>query len=275
MGIADAMTSPLEYGPPDGEREFDAYGAIILDAFMFPQEPPTPTHAWRELVDGGGAVRVVRAGGQILGGLVRFEMGQWFGGKLVPSNAIAAVAAAPQHRGRGAAAFLMQSLIAELHRDGVALSAFYPATHTLYRRAGYEFAGVNLDYRIAVREMVTPRSALRARPMTAEDEPALARMHHARVADARGPFERGRHLWNGAIRPEKRLFAYVFEHEGQPEGYIVMTRRRAGTTSISSSPITSPSRGARPHPSSGSWPSTARSRKTSCSPEAPWSPCWA
>lgn len=229
MGAGEPpMPPPLDYGPPRDERELDAYGAIIRDAFLFPREPPTPTHAWKELVDGEGGVRIVRAGSDVLGGLARFELGQWFSGKLVPSNAIAAVAIAPQHRGRGAAAHLMKSLVGELHRDGVALSVLYPATHTLYRRAGYEFAGVNIDYRVATRGMDVPRStapALRVRPMVPEDEATVARLHRARVADVRGPFERNRHLWNGALRPDKRVFAYVFEHEGQAEGYVVMTRR--------------------------------------------------
>jgi predicted acetyltransferase len=61
---------------------------------------------------------------------------------------IAAVGIAPQYRGTGAAIALMQHTLNEIHAKGIAISALYPATQRLYRKAGYEQAGNRCSWEI-------------------------------------------------------------------------------------------------------------------------------
>ena len=54
---------------------------------------------------------------------------------------IGAVGVLPENWGRGAGSRLMQRTLRELREGGFCLSTLYPATLTLYRKAGYECAG--------------------------------------------------------------------------------------------------------------------------------------
>lgn len=127
----------FRYGRATAWDEALRYGAISADAFLMP--PGLETTFLKIL--GWEAVRTIERRGELLGGLVLLPLGQWFGGRSVSMAGIGSVAIAPHARGDGAAAFLMQSVLAEAHDQGFALSTLYPATQRLYRQAGYEQAG--------------------------------------------------------------------------------------------------------------------------------------
>ena len=221
------MTTALEYGPPAAEGEVSAYAEIAHHALFAPDARQTPDDLARVLTDGAD-VRVVRAAGQVVAGLAVVRASQWFGGNLVPSSAVVAVAVAPLHRGRGVGAFLMRSLVTELRAGGDALSALYPATLTLYRAAGYELAGVHLEHAIPSRAFDGAKgdADVELRPMTDADQPMLDEVHRARVRHDNGPFERTAYLWKGALAARQRSERYVLLRSGCCVGYVATTHRK-------------------------------------------------
>jgi predicted acetyltransferase len=222
------MSTEIDYAPPADERELRAYADILMQSLHPPGESLSVADMCRAFAHGGAEVRLVRVGGMVAGGLASYPGCQWFAGRAVPSGAVADVAIAPEYRGRGAGACLMRGLVLELQRSGVALSVLYPSTQTLYRRAGYEIAGTHLEYQLETRGMAAPRSDVVVRPMTGEDAGVVEAAYRARMLDARGPFDRGRHLWSIARAAGKpNVSRYVLEVNGALEGYLVVQRRAA------------------------------------------------
>src|SRR6266516_3293131 len=82
-----------------------------------------------------------------------YDLRQWFGGRAVPMAGIASVATVPERRGSGIATELMRSVMRAARRDGKPIATLYPATVTVYRRLGYEYAGFHTEYRIPTRDL--------------------------------------------------------------------------------------------------------------------------
>jgi len=225
---------PYQYGAPADETELRALGDVVIAALA----PTLPTDdvvttRWIERVSSGVDPRVVRdSQGRVAGGLVNIPQGQWFGGRSVSTGAITAVGVAPEHRGRGAASQLMAGLIRELHQRNVALSCLYPATQPVYRSADYERAGQHYRYRLQLPPVLQrDDGVLRARPMLAEDEPAVRAIYNLNARNSTGWFDRSDWFWQRMILHSHRyrLRSYVFERDGSIEAYISFTHEAEPT----------------------------------------------
>src|SRR5262245_55801150 len=135
------MTTPPNYGPPRDEREFASWMAIVHRSFGLPlAELP----AWSVQL-GENTARVSRDRGAVIGALALLDMGQWFGGRSVPTGGVVAVGVEPFARGAGHGGALMRAVLGELAEKRCALSTLFPATNTFYRACGYEIAGARYD----------------------------------------------------------------------------------------------------------------------------------
>ncbi len=164
-------------------------------------------------------IRVLRSGkdGDVLGGLMVVPMGQWFGGRSVPMVGISGVGISPSARGRGAATELMRRTVRELHKGGTALSALYPATLPLYRRAGYETAGGCWRVTIPGRELPRTSRTLTSRPFEPRDERQVRAVYAAQAKYRPGWLDRGPYIWHRTRR----------ELDGNPaRGHVLCDGRR-------------------------------------------------
>jgi predicted acetyltransferase len=93
-------------------------------------------------------VLVASMAGQIAATAQGFSMDQWFGGRPVRMIGVASVATHPLHRGTGVGTEVTGRLLEEARDQGHALATLYPATVPVYRRLGFEYAGVFLTYRV-------------------------------------------------------------------------------------------------------------------------------
>jgi len=154
-------------------------------------------------------------------------MGQWFGGKTVPMTGVAAVGVAAAARGRGAAHTLMTRSVNELHDRGIALSALYPATHTLYRKSGYERAGGYYAIRLDAEDVLLRDRALALRPLGPGDETAVRETYRASASGRNGALDRGPYIWDRVTEPRgERARGYgVFDGE-HLAGYLYLLQRR-------------------------------------------------
>lgn len=181
--------------------------------------------------EGAENVRLIRRGGSLAGGLAVRPMGQWFGGRSVPMTGIRCVAIAPEHRGGGAASVLMQAVMTELYEQGVALSTLYPATQPVYRRVGYERAGVRLQYRLPVRTLRVRDREVTMRPIEPADHPAVKECYDVHAQRAAGNLDRGAFLWRRVLDPPPWVMhvrGYLIEGESGVEGYIVCVEHDRG-----------------------------------------------
>jgi predicted acetyltransferase len=214
--------SEIEFGPLGGEEELQALSGFLSWAFGFPQLEA------RVLLERGGLqeVLVARRSGRLLGGLLRIPMGQWFGGRSVPMLGIAGVAVAPEARGQKVALSLMTAALRAARASGMALSALYPATVTLYRAVGYELAGSRCRYTGECKNLPLYRSELGVRQLTVADQPIVEELY-TRVARHRpGYLDRGPYVWRRVreSRSEPHLGYLVIGAEG-PEGYVYLSQK--------------------------------------------------
>lgn len=214
----------LEFGPIR-EDELIPY-ATLLDHAFGDNPSPTQETTWQRQA-GLDSFRVVRASGQLASGMGMLRMGQWFGGRSVPTSGIVAVVVAPEHRGGGVGSFMMRTALEEMRADGLALSALYASTQGVYRRLGYEQAGVSVGYRVPLATLPTRDKSLDLRAATAADEPAMHQLYTEQARRTNGNLDRHAVMWEWILRERPPVNAYIVERDGTPEGYVVYAQRTA------------------------------------------------
>jgi predicted acetyltransferase len=152
------------------------------------------------------------------GGLCLIPMGQYFGGRSVPMTGIGGVAVRPERRGGGVATRLMIDAVRELHGKGVALSALYPATETLYRRAGYEQAGSQFTLRIDLATIRLRERDLPAEPITDDNMETVRGIQRAYAVGHPGNLDRDASQWH-SLRYKKDGVLFG------DEAYVIYTTR--------------------------------------------------
>ncbi|HEY3245525.1 MAG TPA: GNAT family N-acetyltransferase [Phycisphaerae bacterium] len=224
MGGEQPLATNPSYAPPRDDEEIARIGEVLAHAFLFPVERA------RAYLERGGLenVRVIRDGGDVQGALLILPMGQWFGERAVPMAGIAAVGIAPDHRGRGAGTRLMRAVVEELHANGTPLSALYPATQPIYRRQGYEQAGMHFEVRLPTDHIHVHDRTLELRPTRPDDQPAIEELYRRSARRAPGNLERHHLIWHRVREsPEDKVQGFCVGRDGQLEGYVYYMQKRA------------------------------------------------
>lgn len=221
------MTHRLSFGTIRNDAELEAQAGNEALAFNTPYDSCV---SWLRTTR--DHVRVVRAGRDVVGGLVQYDMGLFLGGRSVRNFGIAGVAITPTARGRGAARSLMAATLSELHDAGVAVSTLYPTTFTLYGRAGYAVAGHRYQYRLPLAGLGRIRASGELRRLDPEtDAGELARLYRRLAANRPGWLDRNEHIWQRVHNhPAGRdVHGYVLPaDDGAVDGYVVYTLGAVG-----------------------------------------------
>ncbi len=220
----------LEIGHPADETEVRAFVATVGEALFF-SGTDADRDTWVER-EGRENIRVARLGGRVAGGLTVQRMGQWFGGRSVPMGAVRAVGVAPEYRASGIASGLMRAALEELYRDGVPLSVLYAATQPVYRRPGFELAGMRLSYRLPTRGIDVRDRALELRRIEPSDHEAIHEAYAERARRTSGNLDRSPWSWQRILDPppwNKKTHGFLVTREGRVEGYVVYTQQAGDT----------------------------------------------
>ncbi len=154
-----------------------------------------------------------------------YDLRQWFGGRAVPMAGIASVATLPERRGGGIASDLMRSVMRAARRDGKAIATLYPATVTVYRRLGFEYAGTYTEYRVPTRELPRDTAKVQVDEYRDEDLDALKACYRRYAATQNGLAEGDDDQWwerrvlRRGFTPEQQTRAAVVRGPGGLEGY--------------------------------------------------------
>ena len=216
------MNDASAYGLPIGE-ELERLAAVLSEAFT---APPDGVRRRLDLL-GTERLRVLRKGGSVQAGLWLYDMGQFWGGRPVPMTGVAAVGVAPESRGGGSGFTLMKSAMEELRERGVALSALYPATQALYRKVGFDQAGIRYQVEIPSNLIGVRDRTLPVRPLTEDDIPAVRDAYRAFARERNGHLDRCDPIWFRIRRPaEEPAKGYAVEEDGRITGYLYFTAHR-------------------------------------------------
>lgn len=208
-------------------EDLDEVAHILAHAFAL---PVAEEHQWFDSV-GRDNLRVVRASGHPVGALGLIPMGQFFGGQSVAMTGIAGVGVRPDVQGRGVATQMMQQMLRELHGAGVALSALYGSTLSLYRKVGYETAGCRFEAGLLPQHIeIDDRRAAIRRP-TPADVPRVEAFYRTQAAAVAGHLDRGPYIWRRIVAERFGIPAHgmlVEDDDGELIGYVFY-RKRLGT----------------------------------------------
>lgn len=217
------MSAELSIGAPRDERELAAFVEIACESLGV---PPTDEYDWPQKC-GPENLRLARRGGQVLGGLGLLHFGQWFGGRSVPMTGVSLVAVAPQHRSSGVAGALLRSALAEMRDAGTPLSGLYPATQPVYRKAGFEQAGVRIQYGVTLDRLDIRDRELGVRAFEPSERARIRTVQRTFAQRSNGLLDRIEWNWNRVEEPRHgTAYGYIFGDPGEVEGYLFFTQRK-------------------------------------------------
>ncbi|PIE66435.1 MAG: hypothetical protein CSA24_00105 [Deltaproteobacteria bacterium] len=225
---APPPTAEPGYGPPATAAERARLAAVVGSARCAPG--PAGVEGWMASL-GHDNLRVLRGRrGRIEAGLGLVPMGQWFGGRRVATVGLAAVAAAPEARGRGRSVALVAAALREARRGGFALSVLYPTSHTRCRKNGYELAGWRFRHVLSLGGVGAPDRRLEVARLEPCHTAAVEALCRRTVCDDYGPLDRGAYLWRRIRRGfgrDTRGYG-VFAPDGALRGYVYLRPAREG-----------------------------------------------
>jgi len=220
-----AAGEPFELGPARNDDEIAAFLKVVSEALMFTD---ADVNAWGER-EGKSLLRVARRDGAVLGGWVAQPMGIFFGGRSIPVAAVRGVGVAPEHRSGGVASAMMFECIREARRGGVPLAALYPATQPVYRKAGYEQAGVRIQYRMPTHLIEPLDRTLPIRPIEKDDHAAMKVLYRRHAVRRNGHLDRSDWYWGLVTDPppwRPQTQGYVVERDGEIEAYAIFATKK-------------------------------------------------
>lgn len=161
-------------------------------------------------------------GGDLVATAKVHDWGQWLGGRVVPLAAIAGVAVAPQHRGRGHASALFRRLLPGLRGRGFAMTGLMPATTALYRGVGYEVAAVWSERSVATRALRDlPRAThVTVRAATVDDIDAMKSCARRMAPEREGWLDMSDQWWAAFTTVFDDGYAYVAIDGTDVLGYV-------------------------------------------------------
>jgi predicted acetyltransferase len=216
--------SDISVGPPENDEEIQRLVAEHRRTYVRSAEE---SEQWLARVNKDD-LRVVRRDGKVAGGLVLLPMAQWFGGRSVPMTGIGGVGIDPDDRATGLATALMRSAVEELHGQGVALSALYPATQPVYRRVGYELAGSFVVYSAPVNTIDVRERSIDVELFDPVDIDVLKRVQTERARAGNGWLDAPERMWERMLddRGGTDVHTYLVGGSSEPQGYVVFTQSR-------------------------------------------------
>lgn len=216
------MSRPA-YGRPDGDAELAELVEILNRTYLRTREEG---EQWLKRTPAED-LRVIRRSGRVAGSLLLLPWAQWFGGSSIPMTGVAAVGVDPEVRSSGMASSMMRSALEEMHQAGVPLSALFPATQPVYRRAGYELSGTWSRFKLPVHSVDLRDRTLDIKRVDASAAKTIKALYDRRSRSASGHLDRPPKMWERLVSPERdEIHLYVASGSGGPEGYVAFTQRR-------------------------------------------------
>jgi predicted acetyltransferase len=223
----EADRNPIEIREGRGDADLRRFAEV--DAESFAGHAATNMR-WLAAAAPYAPLRLAVLEGEIVGGYMLLPVGQFFGGRSVPTQGVTAVAVHPAWRRRGVAGALMRDCVAFARERGSALAPLHAATVRLYRRWGWEVGSQTLRQivRTAALTGLSGSGRVRANP----DRSAIEAMRRAHLRQWDGPLDRPD--WYLSVEwdpgdPETLRFEYGWYEDDQLTGYVrYESERQAG-----------------------------------------------
>jgi len=172
-------------------------------------------------------VRVFVDEGRVLGGLFADPQGQSWGGRVVPAVCIGGVAIDPTMRRRGVATRLLTAVLDEFRSAGTPLAVLHASNHALYRKLGFEHAGLRQVVSFHPRDLTGDPRACTVERVGPDGHAALKALYNSAVLPHRdGALLRSDLRWQRALALDRGGSAWCVatrDSRGHLTGYAAWT----------------------------------------------------
>jgi predicted acetyltransferase len=202
--------------------DYDRVAELRDEAFRKPMH----SAAW---LRGDGYVLV--EGGRIEATVLAETMGQFFGGRAVPVAAVSGVAVDTRVRGLGYSTAIMREAFADLRQRGIVLSTLYPSIVGTYRRAGYEIAGMRVEYRTRIEHLPSGGDATQVEAWDDANFDEIVACYRRVAERSNGMFDRAPEWWQNRVLQtprDRRLHRHLVRRDGRVTGFLTYTQESTG-----------------------------------------------
>jgi predicted acetyltransferase len=166
--------------------------------------------------------------GHLVGMLNVLAFEQWFGGRAVPMGGVASVVVTAEQRGLGLAPRMLGYALELMRERGEAISTLGPATSWVYRKCGWEHAGLYGVASVRTADLVgIADTGRRERRATAADRDAVIAAYERAAPTRPGYLTRPRWLWDERLVNLPNRSVFVVEHDGRVDGYVSYSQAAA------------------------------------------------
>jgi len=202
------------------DSDLERYLSVEAESFGEPEaEIDAEGRAARE----HALMRMLLAGDEVVAGYSLMGVGQFFGGRSVPAQAVASVFVHPAWRRQGIAGSLLADLVDAARGLGTGLAPLYASTTRLYRRYGWEVGDRTLWCRVRTDALSHLRGSGRARSRPGRSE--LESFRRRFLPEYDGPFDRPEWWldvhWDTEGKRDGRR-EYGWYEDGRLTGYVML-----------------------------------------------------
>jgi len=195
---------------PLTEADLEQMWEIELAAF---HADPAHRDWWMrwERAAGPGRIEGLFIDGRLVATAGVFALAQWFGGRAVPMGGLRAVAARPEHHGRGHATRVVRAALDAMRARGEVVSALYPQVVRPYRNLGWAIAGTLVMRSVPTQALAAPFAAA---------ETAVRRATRDDRDVVRAIYDRVARTTNGFLRRPAGRWDWIFERFADDALYL-------------------------------------------------------
>jgi predicted acetyltransferase len=160
---------------------------------------------------------VVERGGRLVGHALLHPLSAWFGGREVQLGGIESVGIAPEARGLGIGAHLLERLHADSRARGDALTLLYVFRQGFYARLGY--APITPMMQLEVRPASIPKAWIDAargtlRPITGDDRARVESLYAEAAVTRTGWIRRPATYWEARLLEDRSAWFITDDRRG-------------------------------------------------------------
>jgi len=143
--------------------------------------------------------------------------------RVLPMAGVCGVACLPAARGKGYASEGVRYALAQMRANGHFLSILEPFHWGFYQNLGWDWVGVQRRYTVTTRTLQPDPETENVRAVLPVDRGKVCAVYTQTAKRYRGMLERTPKEWDWILndREKEYTYAYLYEKEGVPEGYLV------------------------------------------------------
>lgn len=172
---------------------------------------------------------VAELDGRVVGHLGAWQLGHFLGGRRLATAGITNVTVEPESRSRGVGGALLRAGLDAAHERGEPLASLFPLTRHVYRRQGFELAGVWPQAQVttaALAALPSP-SGIEVSPGGADDLEEMLALERSVAPSEAGMLDRPAEFAARNLRPGAHDAVVLARRGGELVGHLVYSHERS------------------------------------------------